>query len=231
MRKLLLAMVFIAALLVSGSIAASADTWMPPEPFEIWSEDGSHVFRFDPGTQGWWGRYFGEPHRSWFDARTAQAAMYHNGELLYSVENLRGWAYEMDFFFSQDFQHFILLPQADFNIALEVYAHGQLVRTFYIENLVRNMRRVSRSTSKTIWIGETSCDVYSRRRAVNFLPEYDQLVITTVDGVTHTFDITTAEVTSKPFFTLPIVFSIVFGAGAIAAIILLARSKHRKGIT
>ena len=213
MRKCLLAMVLVAVLAVAGVVSASAGV-VHLVPFEIWSEDEAYVFRFEPSEGG---------------VDYAQAAVYRGEEQIYMVEGLR-YASPHSLFFSQDLRHFAFMPPLEHNIALQFYSEGVLTRTYYIEDLVRNMRRTRRMSSGTVWMGETSCEVYVRRHSVDLLAEYDQLVITTVDGITHTFDITTAEVASEmPFPIFWTVFAAVAGAGVIAGIIFVRkRYAHKK---
>ena len=202
MRKGLLAVAFVAVLVVAGVVSVNAGT-VNLVPFEIWSADESYVFRFEPSEGG---------------VDYAQAAVYRGEEQIYAVEGLR-LVTQNSIFFSQDMRHFAFMPPLEHEIALQFYTDGELTRTYDIADLVRNMRRTQLTTAGTFWI-----------REIRFLPEHDRLVITTADRITHTFDITTAEVTSEtPFFTFPVVLLIVAGAGIVVVIILFL--KRWKGVT
>jgi len=180
-------------LLLAITIHAGADDWLPPRPFEIWSEDRNRVFRFDP-----------DSHRD-----VAQAAVYRSDNLrqpIYTVENLRAWAYEENFFFSRDFQHFVFRPPADFHIALQFYSNGILMRTHYIQDLVVDMDRVLHSTTTAWWGPEDQRTVW-----IEFFPENDRLAITTIEEITYIFDITTGEILKDTHPILPIIVLITVG--------------------
>ena len=164
-RRILLSALCIALLCL---LPASADSWTPPAPFELWSEDGSLVFRFDPGAASW--------HNT-----TAQAAVYRKDEPepLYTVKYLRAWAYSSRFYFSRDFRNFVFFPPAEFDIAAEFYAEGARMKTYLIRDLVKDIDQLTHSTSTVWWLAEI---VHS--------PESDTLTVFTADGLTHLLDLT-----------------------------------------
>jgi len=90
MRKIIITTVLFAAALIFGGITAYADSFMPPEAFEIWSEDGTVVFRCCTGSE-----------ENWAFGGTAQAGVYRNGGFIYSVRNLPAMgAHAGEFLFS-----------------------------------------------------------------------------------------------------------------------------------
>ena len=215
MKKRLLVVAFVVVLIFTGVISASAGQ-VNLVPFEIWSEDEVYVFRFEPNEGG---------------VDYAQAAVYRGEELIYTVEGLR-LATRNSFFFSRDMRRFAFMPPLEHEIALQFYANGTLVRTYHIRELVRNINRIRLSSAGPLWIREIRTSGGGRRWDMDFLPEHNQLVITTADRITHTFDITTAEVTSEtPFFTFPTILLIVTGAGIVLAVILFLTYMRRKGVT
>ena len=178
MKKIIFLITVYIALILFGSFQVAADSFMPPEPFEIWSDDGTIVFRWNPGDSYNW--TFG-----------AQASVYLNGELLYSVENLPmlgEWA--QNFFFSQDFIHFIHAPTTGHEVALRFYSYGELVKTYYIADLVRDMRKVTRSETMAMWTGI----IGDSRSWFEHILEHDILRVQTVDGILYEFDLTTGVI-------------------------------------
>lgn len=169
MKRLL--SVFI-VVLIFGEIFAAADSWIPPTSFEIQSEDGSKIFRFEP-----------DPENA-FDSH-CKAALYDNtDQLIYIVENLRSWAYENNFFFSEDFRNFAFIPPADFDVGLEFYSNGVLKKTYHIKDLVKDHDKISYSTTKAWWL----------KGDANISEDCNTLTITTVDGLIYHFDIASGAV-------------------------------------
>ena len=169
-KKFILAIVITVALF-SSVLFAAADDWMAPGPFDILSEDGSMVFRFDADSS----------------SSLSTAAVYQNTDpptLLYEVNNLRAWAYENDFFFSRDFKHFAYMPLPDFEIAIEFFSEGNITKTYYIEDLVNNNKKIQYSTSSAWW----------KSNGAQVKNNDDKLEVTTVDNLTYIFDITTGEI-------------------------------------
>ena len=171
----------IVALLVN-TIVVNADTFLPPTRFEIESADGNRVFRFEPA----------EIYRS---TDIARAAVYtREGELVYRVKVLRSFAYKSNFFFTEDFEHFVFFPPTG-DIAFEIFSRGIMVQRYHVQDLVRDIDDLQRSVSTISWMVER-----------NFSPEDGILTITVADGPgewiepggsrvvpkgeTHVFDIT-----------------------------------------
>jgi hypothetical protein len=165
-------------LLLTSAVTASADSWIPAEPFEVVSADGSRVFRFDPGKN------------LWGEASLATAGVYSNTEpptLIYAVEGLRAWAYMSDFYFSEDLTHFAFVPSPTVDTAVEFYANGSLTRRYEIHDLVRRESMIKRSESSLWWLEESDPNVTSG-------PEANTLTLWTIDGLTYTFDLSTGDI-------------------------------------
>jgi hypothetical protein len=132
------------------------------------------VFRWNPETPP------GRP------AWTAQAWVYRNGELVYSVENLPTMgAHAGEFLFSKDFRHFVFTPQVGQVAAIGFFTDGVLQRVHRIDELVRDMSVVSYSVTMASW--ENWQDRY-------FDATNNTLTIVTRDDITYIFDITTGEI-------------------------------------
>ena len=163
----------LALILMIGNNAARADTFEPPEPFEIWSEDGTMVFRWDPGPEDNW-------------SRTAQAAVYRNGDLVYSVQNLPITGVSAsNFLFSADLRYFVFRPTVSQVMALGFFEDGVLLQAYRIDELVRDMSVATYSVTTAAW--ENWRDRYFD--AVN-----NTLTIVTRDDITYVFDITTGGI-------------------------------------
>lgn len=210
MKKLFLASLMM-LLFLFGQIFASADSWIPPTSFEIESKDGSKVFRFEPNSNN-----------------HSTAVLYDNSnppKAIYTVENLRSWAYENNFFFSDDLMHFFFIPPADFDIALEFYSKGKLKKTYYIKDLVKDHSKISYSISSAWWLKE----------GVKVSQDNNTLTLTTVDNLTYNFDITDGNILGNdkvpnPVWNvvrkaIPFVLTGALIAGYIASLLLRRRQK------
>ena len=157
-----------------GVVTAFADTFVPPKPFEIWSEDGTKVFRWNPGPDDNWSR------------GVAQAGVYQNDELVYSVENLPIIGESAsNFIFSDDLRYMVFRPTVSQTIAFGFFENGVLLRVYRIDELVRNMNVVTYSVTTASW------ENWNER---NFDASNNTLTIVTRDDITYVFDITTGEI-------------------------------------
>jgi len=190
--------------LFSGCVAdANADDWPAPGPFEVVSNDGNMVFRFDPL----------EP----IGDNEASAGVYRNSEpeeLVYTVHGLRTWAYSSDFYFSEDFRSFVFIPSPTEDIALQFFTDGELVKTYKINDLVKNRTKITRSTSSLWWI--------KRMNTINDEPN-NTLTLTTVDDRTYVFDITNGSILEKNRDSsgMPIWLYVIIGTLGLAVVIVL----------
>ena len=172
-KRISVVSVLLAAMFVFIGIVAYADTFLPPEPFEIWSEDETTVFRWDPG-----------PADNW--RGTAQAGVYRNGELVYSVENLPIMGESAgSFMFSTDFRFMVFRPSVSQIAALGFFDNGVLLRSYRIDELVRDMSVVTYSVTTASW------EAWPGRY---FNTADNTLTITTRDNITYVFDITTGDI-------------------------------------
>ena len=190
-----------------------ADDWMAPSQFEIHSEDGSKFFQFDPGA---------------LDSSNpfATAAVYENAnppKPIYEVENLRSWAYENNFYFTEDFMHFAFMPSPDFDIAIEFYSEGVLVKTYNIKDLVSRHSKIEYSTSSAWW----------KNSDAEVVRDSDRLTITTIDNITYVFDIATGDIVEKHGVSNNIWISIIIFVIAVVAGIYISRViiKKKKGLS
>ena len=199
-------LVFISIVFLLLITNVAADSWAPPAPFEIPSNDGARVFRFEPN-----------PDNTYNPDTKCDAALYKIGysESIYTVKDLRSWAYKNNFYFSYDSMHFAFIPPTDFDIALEFYSNGLLVKTYKIKDLVKDYSKVKHSTSTAHWL-----DIESVHSQDNTLS------LKTCDNQTYIFDITTGNIVNdnKNFdlyitaiikYVLPVIFIIGVSVGAI----------------
>ena len=132
--------VLLTAIMILGGTTVFADTFFPPEPFEIWSEDETTVFRWNPTDDEFW------------SLRTAQAGVYRNGELVWSVENLPSTGESArSFLFSDDFRFMVFRPNVSQIAALGFFDNGVLIRSYRIGELVRDMSVVTYSVTTASW--------------------------------------------------------------------------------
>lgn len=198
--------ILIAVALFSSTLFASADEWIEPGPFDIRSGDGSMVFRFEADAS----------------SRYSTAAVYQNTDpqtLLYEVQNLRAFAFERDFFFSNDFRHFAYMPSPDFDIAIEFFSEGVLTKTYYIKDLVKNHKKIQYSTSSAWWMNNDAQVVHNG----------DTMTVTTVDNWVYIFDITTGEIIETHGNSpINLAIIIIIGICVVGCIVFLLLHKKRK---
>jgi len=176
-RKSILTLLF--AMMMFGGITVYADSFVPPQPFEVWSEDGRTVFRWNP------------------ENGTARVTVYRDGEFVYCVENLPtpGEA-EHSFFISADFRHFVFRPTTSQVMALGFFEDGVLLRSYRIDELVRNMSALTYSTTMAMW------ENWSGR---SFNTADNTLTIVTYDDITYVFDVTTGEIIHDTIGNAPVI--------------------------
>ncbi|MCL1912563.1 MAG: hypothetical protein FWG10_01440 [Eubacteriaceae bacterium] len=188
MQKTLFSVVICFTVILFGVIQVAADTFIEPVLFEILSDDGTMMFRWDPGSKENWSHM------------TAQAGVYRNGELVYAVDNLPilGES-ESNFFFSSDFKCFIHMPTANFEVALRYYSNGKLEKTYYINDLVKNTSNVAFSEDMAFWR-----DTYEfTNSAVEYFTQRNILRVMTIEGVVHWFDLLSGKILSSSREKLP----------------------------
>ena len=156
-----------------------AACWAAPKPFEIFSEDGGKVFVFTPDADS---------------AASAEAAVYEIADserrLVYAVEDLSSFAYEANFFFSSDMNHFARMFNGYGLEIFEVFSNG--IRT----------RTVLRSDIIDDYASEIGFTSIGPMYAVNWRIEYfspgeAMLTISTGEGNTFLFDLTNARFTTE----------------------------------
>ena len=212
MKKFALLIVIVCSLALL-SFPASADSFMAPVPFETTYPNGDKVFRFDPKDND----------------GPAEAAVYTTTEpreLVYSVENLSSFAYYRDFYFSPDMMSFAYIPMADKNTAIKFYSNGILKKEYKIDDLVRNMSKVSYSVSTALWSDSVP------------VSNGNILTITTVDNMTYDFDISAGgaivKTTGNSYDIMSILMTwmwwiisaIVLAIGGVVLLIVLLRRRR-----
>lgn len=110
--------------------------WSQPEPFEVFSADGSRVFVFIPDD---------------YSLSNAYAAVYEivddNREIVYVVDDLSSFAYEFNFHFSTDMTHFArTFPQYGMS-TFEVFSHGIRTRVVMRNDFIEDYDSIEAETS------------------------------------------------------------------------------------
>ena len=189
-KKSVFAFLFCLIIAAPFTSRVNADSFITPVEFEVYSDDGSYVFRWIPSR----------------DYRTAQARVYRNSDLIYYINDMPTLGVgASNFFISRDFMHIVFVPTThNFQsitmdmrdeltlIAIEFYAYGELIKTHYISDLINDMGNVRRSVTMASWRGffpET-------RYASEHLPEYNILRIMTTERIVYTFCTITGEILS-----------------------------------
>ena len=130
MKKSLICICLMVTLVFSTAITTHA-CWMQPEPFEIFSEDGNRVFVFVPYEDG---------------TDVAYAALYeivgNKRTLIYTVSDLSSFAYEGNFYFSKDMEHFARVFPPYGIPTFEVFSNGVRTRVVYRYDFIKDYQRI-----------------------------------------------------------------------------------------
>ena len=221
MKKNVFSVIILSLLIFLSAFQVAAVTFPLPMPFEIWSPDGTYVFRWNP-----------DPN----DGLYAYAGLYRDGELVYFLEDLPALGVSAsNFFFSQDFMHFVFFPPVASTVALEFYSYGQLMKTHYITDLVRDMEMTILTSGGLQWrvIFEDMQTPDGRPISVDHIVEHDILRIKTVDRIIYGFDLTTGAILSYYVVENPVTwfwYAIFVAAGLFAAVVVgvIVAKKKRK---
>ena len=130
--------------LLLNPIFVSADSFEPPQAFEIYSEDGSRVFRFVPGEE-WNDDHFIAVFEVDTDDMVYEVDLYHYSSYATLV-------YPSQFTFSEDMTYFVQGNLISKEIALLFYAEGQLINRTDISDLIRNMPGLQESETMVHWV-------------------------------------------------------------------------------
>ena len=179
MRKNIFSVAVCAMLLLISTTTLYTDSFISPEPFNVYSQDGTMVFRWTPEYP-----FF----------REAAATMYQSGEPLFTMGGLPAIGVNANnFFFSRDFRHMAFLPTTGMDIAIQFYTMGELIKTHYIFDLVNDISLLSQSVTMLLWQGRF---LDEGTNAVELMADRDILRVITVDRITYEFDMTTGEILS-----------------------------------
>jgi hypothetical protein len=168
----------LSAALIFAWAGSALACWMEIVPFEVLSEDGTRVFVFEPGEE-WLGN--------------ANAAVYsidsttqdHKRELVYTVKDLSSFAYESNFYFSSDMNHFARKFNESGAPIFEIFSKGIRTKTVKRSDIIRNHAQIKAETS----IGP----MYKVNWAIkHFSPQEAIITITTDEGNTIMYDLTTS---------------------------------------
>ena len=174
MKKLFLCVCLVTALIFSNTLPAAA-CWMAPEPFEIFSADGSRVFVFTPGEDG---------------SDSAYAAVYETAggerQIIYTVEDLSSFAYESNFRFSSDMMHFVRTFNPSGMPVFEVFSSGIRTRVVARDDFIEDYASIEAETS----IGP----MYTVRWKIEEQsPHSGVIIISTDEDNTFAFDLADAR--------------------------------------
>lgn len=213
------------AITLVASVTVAADDWAIPNPFYILSEDKSRIFfvnfpRDDiPDWLDWSG----------FDYFSEKTGLYYNTnppQLIYSVINPCWNLQAQDFIFSRDIQYFAWIPTMNLRggevkdaLALVIYGNGVVLREYIVGDLVENFWGVSQSTTMVWWL---------RRESIEFNPETNELMLTTVDNLTYLFTLGEVGVSNEFYTMWWIIIGVVIAVIGIIAIVLVEKMRKKK---
>jgi len=161
----------LAIAIVFSASTALADSFVMPKASVTESGDGSAVFVYNPLKS----------------EDYLEMGVYRNTEpleLIYPI-NLGEMVFENDFYFSDNMRHFVFVPTVSQDVAIEFYRDGILIQRYFIGNLVKDRDALTFSVSMAFWH-----DISSR----NLNSTDNTFTVTTIDGLTYTFDIITGDV-------------------------------------
>ena len=186
------------------------DDFPAPERFEVISDCGEYVFRFEPTDD------FLEPgFMALFHAET--------DEIIYTVEpfDFPGQPhliYESMFRFSDDLRYFNFIPVSQ-TVGILFYDNGQLVNRHDIFDLVQNEEQVTFTVTMADW---------RSREPIQIDDQNNTLTLETIDGITYVFDLQTGEILDVED-DVNILFMITTSIGALAVVIGYVISVKKRG--
>jgi len=182
-KKLISLAILLLMVLAFSNTLLGAACWAAPEPFEIISGDGSKVFVFTPAVN---------------EVDRAGAVVYEivNNERqpIYMVEDLASFAYDNNFYFSDDMMHFArIFPEYGMS-AFEVFSYGARTRVVLRSDFIDDYASIEAESSvgpfyKVTW----SIEEHSTQNAT--------ITIITNEGTVY-FDLATARFSSEKDSTI-----------------------------
>ena len=187
-RKFVIVLLIFLPVLLS-IIPVSADDWPSSEPFEIHFENYNRVFLFYP--------------RTFTHSETGylKSGLYYNTDppeniYLLNPEYAAQLFYKLNLVFSECGIYFAYFPSPTIwltdshgnfidGVAVRFYANGILSKQHSISQLVEDETQLQRSDSSLWW---------ESRGSRRFDSGNNTLSVTTIDGITHIFDITTGNI-------------------------------------
>jgi len=175
MKRLFIGFVLVVSLFVLVQ-PVNADDFPPPIPFEVFSECGYYVFRFEPTDD-----FFEPGSMALFNVTT--------DELIYTVEwfDFPGHPhliYENSFHFSDDLRYFNFIPVSQ-SVGILFYANGQMVNSHNIDDLVEDHSLIRYSVTMADW---------RSRKPIAIDYQNNTLTLETIDNITYIFDLRTGEI-------------------------------------
>ena len=201
----------VVVLLLCGSVAY-ADDIAPPVPSITESEDGSHVFVFNPHE----------------DDNYPVMGVYRNTEPLEFVYQISSSERSIHIF-STDMRYFVSIQPVStttsvpvsYATAIDFHDNGALIKYYIISDFVRNMNMIRYSTTQAHWIDFGSDSIV-------FISTENSLTIKTVDNLTYVFDITSGDITSGPKQGVYLILVVCIAALCTSGLVVLVIYKRKK---
>jgi len=204
-KRSLWAISMVLLLIIAAPNATLANDEPNPPPFSIISQDTTVVFHFNPQN----------------DLSLPITGLHHNTypyESIFLVERPGFWhGYEENFFFSVAMRHFAFVPPYRNENAIEFYAHGALISSYTIYDLVENRVNLANLQNPMDWLVSTE-----------YSPVQNTITITTFEGLSLTFDISSGRILhalENPPATLILIF---VAAGIMLAIFAMNQILRRR---
>lgn len=176
MKKIILFSILLALVIMP----VNADSFMEPQYFEVVSKDRNRVFTWDPTDD------FSNP---------PIVQVVEDDKILYTIDGTSNLGTTKNsFYFSDNMDYIVYIPVANQVNALYFYNRGELVKSYSIKELVKDMTLVDYSVTMAFWRHED--------KPIEFDQNNNTLKVTTVDNIEYLFDITTGEYQSQSDFNI-----------------------------
>jgi len=156
--------------------AISAADYPYIEPFDVISDDGTVIFRFNPN----------------HNPALPATGLYHNTypyEMIFTVEHPRGWhVYRGSFFFTPAMRHFAVVFPYPTDYAIEFFAHGVRSEGYRVHELVQDHEYLFDEYLPGIGQFYMWWDTLEHER------QEARLIITTYDQVRFVFEIVSGQI-------------------------------------
>lgn len=167
MKKIILLLILFGIVM----IPVNADSFVEPKYFEVASKEGNRIFKWNPTDD------FSNP---------PIVQVVEDDKIIYTIDGTSNLGTsKQSFYFSNNMDYIVYEPVADQDNALHFYNKGELIKSYRIEQLVKDLDKITYSETMAFWTHE--------EKPIEFDQNNNTLKVTTVDNIEYLFDITTGE--------------------------------------